>query len=111
MAYCTCVGTISLLSRPYLHLLTIKTLGHSTQCFLITQQQLLEKYFFVLTSIVIFLMHFRNGRPALTFLPDVLSLIFANETMLGRCVALPMLDSRGGADVVCHVVLSSVGKY
>jgi len=48
------------------------------------------------------ILQFRNRRPALTVVSDVLPFILANGTMFGRRVRLRVLDSAGGANIVCH---------
>src|SRR5215204_173742 len=63
----------------------------------------------LLDAVVIFLLHFGDCRPALTFLPDVLAFILANGTMGGRRDGSRVLDSASGANIVCHGFLLGSG--
>src|SRR5258706_209486 len=53
-------------------------------------------------AIMIFFLHLRDRRPALSLLPDILPFIFTNKTMPRSCGAFSILDSTSGTNVICH---------
>jgi hypothetical protein len=60
----------------------------------------------ILNPVVIGFPHFRQSCPALTFMPNVLSFVLADEAMPGRRVCFCVLNSACRANIVFHFLSS-----